>query len=121
MKKSKVPNWVSAVGLLTIIALLSGCVPQGETAGGGSSLWVTIIFMVVIFGAMYFLTIRPQSKRQKEHQQLIEALKEGDKVITIGGIYGEIVSISEDSIVLKVESGATIRLAKSSVAAKLGG
>ncbi|MBW1739299.1 MAG: preprotein translocase subunit YajC [Deltaproteobacteria bacterium] len=77
-----------------------------------------IVFLVVIFGLFYFLFIRPQRKRQKEHQQLVEELKRGDNVVTAGGIYGVVESISEDSIVVKVESGATIRVAKASVALK---
>ncbi|GAI84809.1 unnamed protein product [marine sediment metagenome] len=70
---------------------------------------------------MYFLMIRPQRKRQKEHQQLIEELKRGDRVITAGGVYGVIETVSEDSVVIKVESGATMRVAKNSVALKREG
>ncbi|HEX74030.1 MAG TPA: preprotein translocase subunit YajC [Dehalococcoidia bacterium] len=67
---------------------------------------------------MYFLMIRPQRKRQKEHQQLMEELKRGDRVITAGGVYGVIETISDDSVVIKVESGATMRVARNSVAGK---
>jgi preprotein translocase subunit YajC len=75
--------------------------------------------MVVLIGAvMYFLMIRPQRKRQQEHQKLIEELKRGDRVITAGGIYGQIESISEDSVVIKIESGATMRVARNSVSLK---
>ena len=77
-----------------------------------------ILFLVLIFGMMYFFSIRPQRRRQKEHQQLVEQLKRGDKVITAGGIYGVIESISEDSVIIKVESGATMRVAKGSVSLK---
>ncbi|MDD3994919.1 MAG: preprotein translocase subunit YajC, partial [Dehalococcoidales bacterium] len=61
---------------------------------------------------------RPQSKRQKEHQNLISNLQVGDRIITIGGIYGRIDSIREDSYIIKVESGELIRMAKSSIAGK---
>jgi len=67
---------------------------------------------------MYFVLIRPQRKRQKEHQQLVEELRRGDKVITAGGIYGVIESTGEDSIVIKVESGTMLRVSRSSVALK---
>jgi len=77
-----------------------------------------IIFLVVIFVMFYFLMIRPQRGRQKEHEELISQLRGGDSVITAGGIYGRVESISQDSIVLRVESGATIRVAKSSIVAK---
>jgi preprotein translocase subunit YajC len=62
--------------------------------------------------------VRPQRRRQKEHQELVAELKRGDKVITAGGIYGVVESLSEDSIVVRVESGATIRVASGSVALK---
>ncbi len=74
-----------------------------------------IIFLVVIFVMFYFFMIRPQRKRQKEHEELLGQLRGGDRVITAGGIYGQIESVSEDSVVLKVESGATLRVAKSSI------
>ena len=104
------------VALLLSIVVIGGCVPEG--AEGGTSTIYMIIFVALLFAMMYFLMIRPQRKRQKEHQQLMEELKRGDRVITAGGIYGVIESVSEDSIVLKVESGATMRVARNSVAGK---
>ncbi|HEY78547.1 MAG TPA: preprotein translocase subunit YajC [Dehalococcoidia bacterium] len=79
---------------------------------------MTIVFLVLIFALFYFLMIRPQRKRQKEHQELVGQLQKGDRVVTAGGIYGIIESISEDSVVIKVESGATMRVARGSVALK---
>jgi preprotein translocase subunit YajC len=76
------------------------------------------VFLALLFAMFYFLIIRPQRKKQKEHQGLLDSLKRGDKVITIGGIYGQVDTISEDSIVIKVESGATVRLLKGGIAAK---
>ncbi|OGO23656.1 MAG: preprotein translocase subunit YajC [Chloroflexi bacterium RBG_16_50_9] len=73
-------------------------------------------FLVVIFALFYFVMIRPQRKRQKEHQTMMQELQKGDKVITAGGIYGTIDSLSEDSIVIKVESGGTLRVARGSIA-----
>jgi preprotein translocase subunit YajC len=117
MKLSKILSLVLIVAVLATMALLGGCYPA-EGEGGGSSTIYMIVFLVLIFAMFYFLMIRPQRKRQKEHQQMMEELRKGDKVITAGGIYGVIESVSEDSIVIKVESGTTIRLAKSSVALK---
>jgi len=77
-----------------------------------------ILFLALMAAALYFLMIRPQRKRQKEHQELLERIRAGEKVITSSGIYGQIESVSEDTVVLKVESGATIRVAKSSVIGK---
>jgi preprotein translocase subunit YajC len=67
-----------------------------------------IVFLVVIGLLFYFFMIRPQRKRQKEHEELVGQLRGGDRVITAGGIYGQIESVTQDSVVLKVESGATI-------------
>lgn len=103
-------------GFLISVVFMGGCAPAGEPEGGFD--WTIIIFLIVIFGLMYLVLIRPQRKRQKEHQQLVEELRRGDRVVTAGGIYGEIESVSEDSVVIKVESGVTMRVAKGSVALK---
>ncbi len=105
------------VALLASVVFIGGCVVPAEGAEGGFD-WTLIIFLVLMFGLFYFLMIRPQRRRQKEHQELVAELKRGDKVITAGGIYGVIESTSEDSIIIKVESGATIRVARGSVALK---
>ena len=76
------------------------------------------IFLLLLFGVFYFLIIRPQRRRQREHQELMASLKRGDKVITIGGIYGQIESVTEDNLVLKVESGAVMKMHKGSIACK---
>jgi preprotein translocase subunit YajC len=105
------------VGFLITLVTIGGCVPAGEPGDGASS-WPMLLFLLLIFGVFYLLLIRPQRKRQKEHQKLVEELKRGDKVVTAGGIYGVIENISEDSLVIKVESGATLRVARTSVALK---
>jgi len=105
------------VALLITAVSLGGCLPT-EGSEGWFGDWTFIIFLAFLFALMYFVLIRPQRKRQKEHQQLVEELRRGDKVITAGGIYGVIESTSEDSVVIKVESGITMRVARSSVAIK---
>ena len=77
-----------------------------------------IVFLVVIGLLFYFFMIRPQRKKQREHEELVGQLRGGDRVITAGGIYGQIESVTQDSVVLKVESGATIRVAKGSIVGK---
>ena len=116
MEKIKLLNLGVLVGLLTSVVFIGGCLPT--EAEGESNIWPMLIFVVLIFGLMYFVMIRPQRKRQREHQQLIEELKRGDRVVTAGGIYGVIESISEDNVIIKVESGATMRVAKGSVSLK---
>ena len=117
---------VVLVGLITVMTLIGGCIPvdtgtDGEESDSGSfitSIWPMLIFIVLLFAMMYFVMIRPQRKRQKEHQEFVEQMHRGDKVVTAGGIYGEVESVSEDNVVLKVESGTTIRVAKSSILTK---
>lgn len=116
--KKKMLNLGLIVGLLISVVFLGGCALETAPAQGGGFDWTIIIFLVAIFGLMYLVLIRPQRKRQKEHQQLIEELKKGDRVITAGGIYGQIESVSDDSVVIKVESGTTMRVARNSVALK---
>jgi len=116
VEKTKILKLGLIGGLLTSVVFLGGCFPVD--AEEGSSIWPMLIFVVLIFGLMYFVMIRPQRKRQQEHRHLIEELKRGDRVVTAGGIYGVIESISEDSVTIKVESGATMRVAKGSVSLK---
>lgn len=117
-----VKKWGVVGGTLIALVLLSSCAsapgtPGGQPASGGE--WTLVIFLVALFAIFYFLMIRPQRRRQQQHQQLIQQLRRGDRVITIGGMYGEIESISEDSIIIKVHSGATIKMVKNSIAAKV--
>jgi preprotein translocase subunit YajC len=120
MNKYRVLTLALIAGLLiTLTVLIGGCYPtEAPAEGGGGFDWTIIIFLVLIFAVFYFLMIRPQRRRQKEQKQLMEELRRGDRVITAGGIYGVIESVSEDSVVIKVESGATMRVAKGSVALK---
>lgn len=74
-----------------------------------------IIITGLFFLMIYFLMIRPMRQREKRHDYLVDSLKRGDTVITAGGMYGTIESINEDSVILKVESGATVRVTKSAV------
>ncbi len=81
-----------------------------------TSTFLMLGFLVLMFAFFYFLIIRPQRKRQHEHQATLATLKVGERVITIGGLYGEIESMRDDSLVLKVESGAAIRISRQAVA-----
>lgn len=107
------------VGLLiTLLVFIGGCAPAPGAEGGFNP--TPIIIMVLIFGAFYFFMIRPQRRKQKEHRELIKELRRGDKIVTAGGIYGQIESLSQDSIILKIESGATMRVDRSSIVSKRG-
>ena len=80
--------------------------------------WLMVIFLVGIFAVMYFLMIRPRQKQQKQHDEMVHELRAGDRVIIAGGIYGQIETLGEDTAILKIESGATMRVARSSILGK---
>jgi preprotein translocase subunit YajC len=103
--------------LIAVLLLIGSCVPaEGQEAGSSTTSTVYMIgFLVVIFALFYFVMIRPQRKRQKEQQEMISTMQKGDRVITAGGIFGVVDSIREDSVVIKVEGGTLLRVAKGSV------
>ena len=68
------------------------------------SLVIMILVYALIFGAMYFFLIRPQKKKQKEEKKMRENLQVGDEILTIGGIYGRVISLKEESIVIESQS-----------------
>ena len=80
--------------------------------------WGMLIFLVAIFAIMYFLMIRPRQKQQKEHEAMMQELRAGDRVIIAGGIYGQIESLGEDTAIIKIESGATMKVARNSILGK---
>jgi preprotein translocase subunit YajC len=87
-----------------------------DTTGGGYS---SLIFLALMIAVFYFLIIRPQRKRAKAQQELAGSLKTGDEVRTIGGIHGTVVSLDDESVVLRVEEGQ-IRVARRAVGARVG-
>ncbi|HXY74333.1 MAG TPA: preprotein translocase subunit YajC [Dehalococcoidales bacterium] len=114
--------------LLAFAALLTSCTSSvttdTTTATSGSSttsFLIMIGFIAVLFILMYFLTIRPQRKRQKEQASMLNNLQRGDRIVTIGGMIGTVENVSEDSVVLKTEGGTTMRFLKSAIATKTTG
>ena len=84
-------------------------------AGAGQQL-ISFVPLILIFAIFYFLVIAPARKRQKKLQATIEALQRGDRVITTGGIYGEVVSTEGGVLFLKVADNVRIKVAKSAIA-----
>jgi preprotein translocase subunit YajC len=82
--------------------------------GGGAMSW---IFLIGMFAIMYFFLIRPQVKRQKEHKKMVEALKKGDEVQTMGGLMGKITDIGENFVKLEVADGIVVTVRRVSVEA----
>ena len=77
--------------------------------GSGLSMW---IMLALIFIVMWFFMIRPQRKQQKEMENFRNSLKNGDKVVTIGGIFGTVAEIKENSVLIEVDNGVKIRVSK---------
>lgn len=78
-------------------------------------MWTTVIMFVAIIAIFYFLIIRPQKKRDKETKAMLDAMKKGDKIITIGGIHGTVVAVKDQSVVVKVDDNTRIEFTKSAV------
>ncbi len=83
---------------------------------GTAGLFSPLIFMVLFIGVMYFLLIRPQNRKRKEHQQLLSELAVGDDVVTIGGIIGRVNRLKDDFVMLTVAENTSLMVQKSSVA-----
>ncbi|MCZ0944372.1 MAG: preprotein translocase subunit YajC [Gammaproteobacteria bacterium] len=86
---------------------------------GGSAGYLNLLFLGGFVLIFYFLLIRPQSKRRKEHQALMAGLAKGDEVVTAGGIVGQVSKVEDDFVKVKVASNMELRLQKSSVSATL--
>ena len=95
---------------MNMISLLQAAPAQGQA--GGWTMWVMLLLIFVI---MWFFMIRPQRKQQKELQKFRDGLSKGDKVVTIGGIYGTVVEIKEKTLLLEVDSNVKIKVDKNSV------
>ena len=93
---------------------------QGAGAPNGPGPLVGMMPIVLMFVILYFLLIRPQQKRAREHETMVENLKRNDEIVTTGGIHGRIQSISEKVITLEIASNVRIRLERAQVASVLG-
>ena len=85
---------------------------QAAPAADAPSPFVSLMPLLLIFVVFYFLMIRPQQKRHKEHQLMLGALKKGDQVITGGGIYGKVMRIEDDKVAVEIASGVEITVVK---------
>jgi len=96
------------------LAFAMGAPPAG--GGGGQSAMMNLVPLIFMFGIFYFLLIRPQQKKAKEHRALIDALKKGDQVITAAGIYGKVTSVDENIVTLEIAPGISIKIGKGYIA-----
>lgn len=89
--------------------------PQGSQ--GGPSLLVSFLPILAIFVIFYLLLILPQQKRQKQHQNMINALRKGDRILTNGGMYGTVFDVKDQIIVLKISEDVKVEIVKNAIAA----
>jgi preprotein translocase subunit YajC len=102
-------------GLISIASLLGQCdQQQGE---GGSSGLLGLWPIVLIFVIFYFLLIRPQQKKQKDHQKMLESIKKGDRVVTSGGVYGTVIGVKDNVVVLKIAEDVKVEFSKAAISA----
>ena len=97
---------------MNILILLQNPTPGANGAAGMGSFWIMII---LLFGVMWLFMIRPQRKQQKEMEKFRSELKKGDKVVTVGGIFGEVAEISDRSVLIKVDGDVKLRVDKNSL------
>lgn len=91
--------------------------PAYAQAGDAASAFTSFVPLILIFGIMYFLLIRPQQKKLKEHKAMVEALRRGDQVLTQGGIVGKVTKVMDDGYAeVEIAEGVKVRIVKSTVA-----
>ena len=99
--------------MITMLLQAAGAAAGQQAAGGGS--WSFLLMLGAMFLVMWLFMIRPQRKQQKELEEMRNALKKGDKVITSGGIYGVIADVDERTVLIKVDGETKLRVDKSSI------
>lgn len=105
--------------MLAAVAYAMGA-PGGGAGAQQPSMLQSMLPLLIIFAIFYFLLLRPQQKKAKEHKIMLDNLKKGDKVITSGGIYGEVFALTPDIVTLVVADGVKIRVAKSYISSLAG-
>ena len=93
--------------------LISNAHAQGAPAAGGG--FEFLIMIGIFFAIMYFMIIRPQTKRAKEHKSLLDSLSKGDEVVTTGGVLGKVTALDENFITLKISAGVDVQIQRQSV------
>lgn len=88
--------------------------PAAAAAGGESSL-ITMLPLVLMFVVLYFVMIRPQMKRQKEHKAMIDALAKGDEVVTAGGVLGKVAKLGDGYLHVEVADGVELQVQRTAV------
>lgn len=91
----------------------------GQGAGGPAGGFASFVPLILMFVVFYFLLIRPQQKKAKEHQEMVSALKKGDKVVTSGGIHGIVTKVDEGTVTMEVAEKVKIKVTRANIAVKM--
>lgn len=85
-------------------------------SGGGAGGFLPILMIMLLFGVMYFMMIRPQQKRRRESERMQSSIAPGDEVVTIGGLYGTVTGVDDETVMLEVAPGVQTRYARPAIA-----
>ncbi|BAT71211.1 preprotein translocase subunit YajC [Thermosulfidibacter takaii ABI70S6] len=99
------------LSLLVSVAYAAGSATASRPSG-----WIQLIPLILIFVVFWFILIWPQQRRQKQHRKMLESLKKGDKVVTIGGIYGVVTHIGDNTVIIKVDDNTKLEVSKAAIA-----
>lgn len=86
-----------------------------QAAGGDAASWTALLPIVLMFVLLYFMMIRPQMKRQKEHKAMVDALQKGDEVVTAGGVLGKITNVADSYVTIEIATGTEILVQRGAV------
>ncbi len=105
--------------MYSLITALAMAAPPGGAGGKGGNPIGAFLPLILIFVIFYFMLIRPQQKKQKEHQNMLTQIKKGDKIITSGGIYGTVANIKDNIVTIKASEGVRLDINKGNIATVL--
>ncbi len=105
-------------GIMSLFPLLLG-MPEGGgqagSGGGGTQLVTMLVTFGLIIVVFYFLVIRPQNRKQREAKKMLESIRKGDRVVTVGGMHGFVESVKDDSVVIRIDDNVKVKFNKSAV------
>jgi len=104
-------------GIMSLLPLMLGA-PEGasgSSGGGGTQLITMLVTFGLIIVVFYFLVIRPQNRKQRDAKKMLENIRKGDRVVTVGGMHGFVESVKDDGVVLKVDENVKLKFNKSAI------
>lgn len=103
--------------MIAQLPLIFAQTAQSDPAAGGALF--QLLFIILLFGGMYFLIIAPQRKRQKEHEKMVKALEVGDRIVTTGGVYGSVTAVKDDRLVVQISENTKVELNRNFIHSKI--